>query len=180
MRKFKLNHCLFILATFAMVLSGCDGKEGPQGAEGPQGPQGVEGPAGNANVKMYKFGQMTFTNEKTLLLPNVTKAEMDNSILLAYYNPSNEVESAWYQMPGMGAQGLYSIRTLWFQIANGYNFSMRVNSPSGGTHSNSVSFRAVRIFIIPASQVINASAKTDQLPFDTANYQEVADWLNFK
>lgn len=165
MRKFKLNHCLFILATFAMVLSGCDGKEGPQGAEGPQGPQGVEGPAGNANVKMYKFGQMTFTNEKTLLLPNVTKAEMDNSILLAYYNPSNEVESAWYQMPGMGAQGLYSIRTLWFQIANGYNFSMRVNSPSGGTYSNSVNFRAVRIFYYPCIPGHKCFCQDRSVPF---------------
>ena len=111
--NFKVS-MMMIVACITLMMTGCKGEEGPPGPEGaavPQGPQGIQGPAGNANVTLYKYGTMTFTGSHQLIIPNVSRATMDNSILLAYYNPSNEAETTWYLMPGFGSQGIYNIRT---------------------------------------------------------------------
>ncbi|MDD4777186.1 MAG: hypothetical protein PHV53_02740 [Fermentimonas sp.] len=173
---------------------GCEGKEGPQGPEGPAGPQGpigiegATGPAGpagpagadgNANVTLYKYGPMTFTGAHTLTIPNVSRATMDNSILLAYYNPSNEAESTWYQMPGFGSQGVYSIRTYWYQNGANYLYGIRAMTPAGTSYLTSLTFTGVRIFLIPASNTINASIKADELPFDVQSYDAAVSFFGF-
>jgi len=182
--NFKVS-AMIIVACITLMMTGCKGEEGPpgpEGAAGPQGPQGIQGPvgatgaAGNANVTLYQYGAMTFTGSHQLIIPNVSKATMDNSILLAYYNPSNEAESTWYLMPGFGSQGIYNIRTYWYQNGTNYLFGIRSMTPTGASYTLSLTFRGVRIFLIPASTTINAIYVPKEMPFDVKSYQEVVSY----
>lgn len=176
--NFKVS-VMMIVACITLMMTGCKGEEGPpgpEGAAGPQGPQGIQGPAGNANVTLYKYGTMTFTGSHQLIIPNVSRATMDNSILLAYYNPSNEAETTWYLMPGFGSQGIYNIRTYWYQNGTNYLYGIRSMTPTGASYTLSLTFKGVRIFLIPASTTINAVAIAEELPFDVKSYQEVVSY----
>src|SRR5690606_38034763 len=92
--------------------TGATGATGPRGATGATGPRGAtgakgdKGDDGNANVVLYEFGSHTFTNVLELDL-SVSRAIVDNSMVVVYYNPSNEVETAWFASPGFGASAKY-------------------------------------------------------------------------
>lgn len=201
MKTIKRNLWIGLVMVIVLTAVSCEGKEGPVGPAGPQGPQGIQGPAGttgatgpmgNANVTLYKYGAMTFTISKNLYIPNVSRETMDNSILLSYYNPSVEVETNWYQMPGFGSSGAYNIRTFWYQSGNDYLFGIRTLTPAGANYTASVSFRAVRIFLIPASTTITGTAapsidgvgtKKVNLSLEAMmklSYQEACEYFGFE
>lgn len=203
MKKLEVELGVFFIF-LALLMMGCKGEEGPAGPAGPQGPQGIQGiqgpagqtgpagpagqtgqtgpagPMGNANVTLYTYGSMTFTTSKMLTIPNVSRATMDKSILLAYYNPISEAETAWYQMPGFGSSGGYNIRTYWYQSGTAYLFGIRAMTLTGASYTTSLTFRGVRIFLIPASLTISASALQNQLPFDRTDYDSLAEYLGIR
>lgn len=117
--------------------------------------KGDTGPEGNANVTLFNFGSKTFTSTTDYALP-ISQGKVDSSLVLAYYNPSLEAESSWYSIPGNGSTNAYVVRNLLFH-ANPTTYTYRVflQNPAGGTFTGSVTFRKFRIFVIPASTLIN-------------------------
>lgn len=128
--------------------------------------KGDTGPAGNANVTVYNFGSKTFSSTTDYKL-SISQGKIDSSLVLAYYNPSSESESAWYNIPGNGSSNLYVTRSLLYQeTPTTYNYRVFLHNPAGATYTNSVTFRKFRIFVIPASTLItgrvaNAEARAD-------------------
>lgn len=156
--------------------TGATGSAGPQGSQGPQGPQGIQGVPGNANVKLFTYGSNTFSFSTSYTIPGLTQADMDKSIVLAYYSISSTL---WYPMPGIGSGGFYELRYYWDKsVSGGTIFNIRLYNLNGTNYTNSITFTAVKIFIIQASAVTNLSAnKTDLiklLPFDTKDYNAVS------
>ncbi len=49
-------------------------------------------------------------------------------------------------------------------------------TPTGASYTLSLTFKGVRIFLIPASTTINAFAIAEELPFDVKSYQEVVSY----
>ncbi len=185
--------------------NGQTGATGPQGPVGPQGPQGIQGPIGiqgpagtdgapgatgatgpmgNANVTLYTYGSMVFSSSHLLVMPNISKETIDNSIILAYYSPDPEPIDTWYPMPGFGPVGTYFVRTYWFPLGTGYAYAIKLLNPDGTVYTATEMFRAVRIFVIPASNVIPASRQQPDLiknlPFNANNYTEAAKYFGIK
>lgn len=102
------GHIIYISRAFIflLLLSSCEGPEGPQGATGPQGPQGVagqEGPAGPAgnpgapgisNVFASPWVTNTWTkfaNNSTfdsIPAPNITATTINEDLVIVYLRTS--------------------------------------------------------------------------------------------
>lgn len=151
---------------------------GPRGAIGPAGPQGPKGDPGNANVVLYEFGQYTFTNTLNLDL-SVSRQTVDNSLLLVYYNPVPEDQTAWYAVPGLGASFNYQTRYFIYQISTSpsiYRLAIRtIRFDGSAVYGSAVTFRKIRVIFAEASSVISAQAN-GQIALD--NYQSVKAALN--
>lgn len=142
--------------------AGPPGADGADGANGANGADGADGADGNANVLQFEFGEVTFTNSLNLTL-EVDRATIDNSLLLVYYNPTGESESAWYAAPGIGSVGAYQTRTFWFQTSTSpsrYTLAIRALKLDGSAYGSPLTFRAIRVIIAEASVVIPASIAT--------------------
>ena len=197
MKTKKLAYFLAIL--FLMSMVACTGDEGPmgpqglqgekgiqgeQGLQGPQGSQGPQGPAGadgqdgkdgNANVQLYEFGVQTFTNSLNLQL-SVSRETVDKSLLLIYYNPAAEAESAWYQMPGMGPGGSYHTRYFIFQSSVSpsiYTLGIRTVKADGTAHGIAVTYNKIKVIFAEASSIIPG-----RLDFD--DYEAVMDYFGLE
>ena len=153
---------LMVLVTISGLIS-CEGPEGPQGPEGPTGPAGPtgatgpQGPMGNANVLLYEYGEETFTGTVTYLITDIASETMEESILLAYYNPSDHAETMWYQAPGPGPEGSYVTRSFWWQTSSSptsnYTLEVRTHNWDGSSNTISKTWTKFRIFIVEASTI---------------------------
>lgn len=184
-RVSPIFYLLLSLLVLGMTLAGCEGSTGPegltgaQGEQGPQGPQGEEGPQGpsgedgNANVLLYEFGEQTFTNVLSLQL-SVSRETVDNSLILVYYNPSNEASTSWYAIPGLGSGGNYQTRYFIYQSSTDpsvYTLSMRTLEPDGsGLYGSQVTFTKIKVIFAEASSIISAKAKSQ---LDLRDYNAV-------
>lgn len=99
------------------------------------------------DVIVFDYGEMTLLGLQELIIPDISKETIDGSILLAFYNPSDEEETAWYQMPGISSSGLYNIRTSLYQRDSNFLFVIKTMFPSGVPYKDSVTFRGVKIYI---------------------------------
>jgi hypothetical protein len=163
---------LLVCLVSALVLMSCS-KDGETGSTGPAGPAGEPG---NANVTVYNFGSRTFTGTTTFTIP-VSQGRVDSSIVLAYYNPSTEVASAWYPIPGMGSLGVYETRFVFYQ-STPPNYLFAVRLTTGGTtnqHPTAVTFTKTRVFIVPASTLISGR---NSPAVDVADYHAVCRFYN--
>ena len=153
------------------------GPQGPEGPQGPAGPQGPQGPGGNANVTLYQFGERTFTGSTDYVVTGLTQAQLDSSFVLLYYNPTMEAETAWYPIPGLGSVGSYVTRFFVYQLDGNHHFGVRLTNPSDGTAYNTpVTWRKMRIFVVPASAVVNLARTRPDL--DLHDYGAVAEALD--
>lgn len=143
-----------LLLFFAVTLFACK-KEGPAGPQGVPGPQGPQGPA---EVLSYTFGARTFTGSENYILKGLTQAKVDSSLILAYYNPANELASAWYPVPGLGSGSAYATRYLVYggQQLNEYIFSLRVMKAEDQKtpYALPLTFTKLKIFIVPPGKII--------------------------
>lgn len=157
----------FIL--FFGIMSCSDGQDGLDGAMGEQGPPGADG---NANVIQFEFGEHTFTNSLNLEIP-ISRETVDSSLILMYYNPSNEAPTAWYQMPGLGPGGAYQTRYFIFQSSaepSLYTLGIRTLLPDGSApYGNSVTFRKIRVIFVEASIIFTG--------INLQDFNEVAAYL---
>lgn len=182
MKNVKFMMLLLIVATSFCNCS----KEGPQGATGPQGTQGPKGDKGdagplgvpgNANVLLFNFGSRTFTSSTDYSL-KISAGMVDSSIVVAYYNPSTEVATAWYPIPGLGNSGLFESRSFIYQTSTSpstYSFSVRLLNPNGtGTYGSSVTWTKTRIFFIKASEIM--TGRKTPLP-DFTDYYAVCRYF---
>ena len=162
--------------------AGPAGSEGAQGEEGPIGPKGV---TGNANVKLYEYGSVTFTSAENFLLTDMPKTQIDSSLVLMYYNPQNEVESAWFAVPGAGSLASYLTRNFWYQTKSApsseYTVALRIFNSDGSSNTTWRTFVKTRIFIASASQILpggkGAKTKLSDI-IDITDYNAVCDYFD--
>lgn len=171
---------LFILLMITTLFA-C--KKGDIGPAGQDGEDGTDGKDGNANVTLIRFGQQVFTSALNLALPNtITRAKTDSSLILVYYNPSTELESAWYPVPGLGSGASYDTRFLVYEAAGPMVLAIRLTSPDTGlAYPNQVTFRKLRVFLVPASQIINGRPADGSSPaVDYSDYYSVLNYYGLK
>ncbi|WP_262912204.1 collagen-like protein [Algoriphagus sp. AGSA1] len=154
------------------------GPQGPAGATGPQGPVGSQGPPGedgNANVLLYEFGEQTFTNSLNLVLA-IERESVDKSLILIYYNPASEAQTAWYQMPGMGPGGTYHTRYFIYQSTvspSAYTLGIRTVKADGSAYGTEVTYRKIKVVFAEASTILNGRV-------DLENYHAVMEYLGLE
>ena len=193
---FKLRNLLFLLA-FAGLIScepesgsiGLDGATGPAGPEGPAGsagPAGIAGPAGatgpqgvmgNANVVLYTYGTVTFTQSTSFTLTDISQAKMDSCFVLAYFNPSS---TFWYPVPGIGPDNHYQVSSYIRKWGIGhYNMPVRLFTLSGTVYSTQVTWSKFKIYIVSPSVIGGAKGNSsidlstpDALDEYLINYKE--------
>lgn len=144
------------------------------------GPQGPKGDTGNANIRVINFGTRTFFGSQNYTIPNVSKEEMDKSILLVYYNPSNESETSWYPAPGLGSTGSYDVRYAVYKVESNspdYSLLVRLHDPNtGGNYNNEVTFSKLKVVLAPATSINNVDMPT----VDLNDYQSVKEFYNIE
>lgn len=159
---------------------GATGAQGPAGPRGATGAKGDKGDDGNANVVLYEFGSRTFTNSLDLDL-FVSRALVDNSMVLVYYNPSNEVETAWFASPGLGSSAKYQTRYFIYQNSTSpsvYRLGIRAIKPDVfEEYGLPLTFRKIKVIFAEASTILSAQA-SGQL--DLENYQSVKQALRIQ
>jgi hypothetical protein len=134
-------------------LRGPAGPAGPQGPKGDRGAQGERGPQGPGAVA-FELGPTTFTGS-TALTVEVSRELVDRSAIEVYYNPSTEVDSAWYQAQGLGSSGSYFIRYFFFQTSTGpstYTLALRASKPNlTEALTTPLTFTKVKLVLTPTS-----------------------------
>ncbi len=186
--KAKMIFSSFAILMAAFFIS-CEGPEGPAGPTGPQGDQGIQGeqgPAGpqgvtgNANVVLYEYGTQTFTSAVNYLLTDMTQDRIDASIVLAYYNPSNEAATAWYAVPGAGSGASYVTRNFWYQTSTDpseYTMGVRTLNHDGTSNTDSKTWTKFRIFVVLASEVLPGGTKSTAVDLD--DHDAVCEYFGF-
>lgn len=191
----KIIRLLLIAVMTTALFASCEGPEGPEGpqgpkgddgtpgatgATGPQGPAGPQGVMGNANVVLYEYGSLTFTSTASYLMTDITQGRVDSSIVLAYYNPDPEAETAWYAVPGAGSSGTYVTRNFWWQTEvdpSTYTMTVRTHTWTGTLHTTTKTWRKFRIFVVMASAIISPEVKSE---VDLNDYHSVCKFLGIK
>jgi len=104
---------------------------------------------------------------------------VDSSLVLAYYNPSNEAATAWYAVPGLGSTGAYMTRGMYYQSVvspSTYVYRFFVLTPSGsGNYTTSLTLTKFKIILAPAS-IITPLTSPGRL--DLSDYGAVTRYLN--
>ncbi len=171
-----------IFCVFAVIFAiACtkEGATGPAGPAGPAGPTGPAGPEGNANVKMYKyetdFTLSTSLSSKTFTLTGLTSTDVNNSLIVGFYLLSDALcDNIWYNMTGLGCSGSYQSRS-YVVLPNSFVYLIR--DVDGTAYSGSDKhFTSVKIFVIPASTVINGRTKDPR----TMSYEEFCHAYDIK
>lgn len=173
-----MKHSKVILFVFTVLISITACKKGDTGPQGPMG---------NADITVYNFGQQTFTGVVNLQLSNISQGKIDSSLILAYYNPANEVATAWYPIPGVGSGGNYATRYFLYQSAttpvSTYTFSLRAIKTDGSAYANVLTFTKVKIIIAPASVVLPGGRQMNgvpNIPVDVNDYYAVCKYYGIE
>ncbi|MGS2739003.1 hypothetical protein [Sinomicrobium sp. M5D2P17] len=180
--KTRFFYCIvfFLSIGLAACSDGEDGIDGIDGEQGEQGPQGPSGEDGNANIVLYEFGEQTFTNLLSLEL-SVSTETVDNSLIMVYYNPSNENSTAWYSVPGLGSNNSYQTRFYIYQTSTDpsiYTLAIRTLQPDGsGSYGSEVNFTRIKVIFAEASSI--QSAKTEN-QIDLRDYKAVKDFYGLQ
>lgn len=175
--------CVFaVIFAIACTKEGATGPQGPQGPTGPAGPAGPAGPQGvpgNANVKMYKFETdftlSSSTSSKSFALTGLTTTDANSSLIVGFYLLSDALcDNFWYNMEGLGCAGSYQSRSY---LALPSSFYIQLRDIDGTSYSGSDRhFTSAKIFVIPASTVINGRTKDPR----TMSYEEFCHAYNIK
>lgn len=146
-----------------------------------KGDKGDLGPTGNADVTVYSFGSKSFSQAVDYELP-IPTGKLDSSLVLAYYNPSNEDASAWFSVPGTGSSNNYNTRSFFYAKNNSKTtttFSVRLQQTNGsGPYNTSVTFRKFRIIVAPASNFVQVNSTGAKKSVDYSDYHAVLKHYN--
>jgi len=187
--KMFIGSLAMLMAAFFISCEGPEGPAGPAGAQGAQGDQGIQGEqgavgpqgvTGNANVVLYEYGTQTFTSSVNYLLTDMARERIDESIVLAYYNPSNEAPTAWYAVPGAGSGASYTTRNFWYQTSTDpseYTMGVRTFNHDGSTNTSSKTWTKFRIFVVAASEVLTGGTKSTVV--DLEDHAAVCEYFGF-
>lgn len=190
----KVSKYFYLLAVSCtlLIIAGCDEDEGPLGpgevTGQPQDRDPVEdfdflednnkAPMKNSDkviaiaqqvdndVLVYDYGEMILLGIQELIIPDISKETIDGSVFLAFYNPSDEEETAWHQMPGLSSSGLFNIKTYLYQSGTDYSFIIKTIFPSGVSFKEAVALRGVKIFITPKENNNPSDETSDKPIFD--------------
>ncbi len=137
--------------------NGAVGPAGPKGDKGDQGPQGPQGVSGNANVTLYEYGAQTFSGSFNYLIPDISQAKIDSSMVIAYYNPAGAAATAWYGIPSLGPGNAYIATNHLYQSSvspSAYTMEIKLFTPGGSEYTESTTFIKFRIFVTKASSIV--------------------------
>ncbi len=159
-------------------ISGTDGSEGTDGTDGADGADGVDG---NANIRVIEYGTKTFTSSTTYVMDNVSAADVDSHLILAYYGRTfNEIapnggileKTQWLPVPGRGQDGLFTTSSVieTSSFANNSDYIVGLYNLDGTQHTTARSFRKFKIFIAPPSSLTGKSSKSN---LSKMSYEEV-------
>jgi hypothetical protein len=177
-----------IIFFFILVLSasckkgdtGPAGAAGPAGATGATGAAGPQGVAGNANVITYTYASQTFTGLLNLTLTNISQGRVDSSLVLVYFNPSDQAATAWYPCPGLGSNGAYDTRYLIYQTGTSpstYTVALRTMTLAGAAYTTAVTFAKVRVILASSSSILTGG-RSSQPAVDLSDYNAVKKYYN--
>jgi len=179
MRRSILN--FFLVSTLLVTFTSCS-KDGDAGAAGKDGAPGAPGKDGNANITAFTFTNKTFTGALDLEIPNITQGFVDSSMLLVYYNPSNESPTAWYTIPGMGSLNSFDTRMFLYQTATSpskYSLGIRLLKPDGsGAYASPVTFTKIRVFFAKITTTVPLSGRSTSPRLDYTDYFSVCRYYN--
>jgi hypothetical protein len=177
-RYIKLLPVVLVVLT---ALSSCSKDD--IASNGSEEQAGTPATSRNADVISFNFGQTTFTSVHEFQMPGVSKARIDSSLILVYYNPLGEGSSTWYPCPGLGSGGVYQARW-WinqvFQSPEDYCLYIRLHTLSGDDYSMPVTFRKVKIIMASPSVINNVLAGRNGRPLNLDNYAEVKAYFGLE
>jgi hypothetical protein len=162
-----------VLTVGALLLTACGGTPGatgPAGATGVAGPQGPNGATGNANVQQYTFGSRTVTGNTTYVIPSITQAQLNSSIVLAYASS----DGFWFPVPGVGPGSAFLTTSAVNVTGGNMNVQFVQINYNGSSYATSVTWTAFRVIIAPASTVTPLSVNG----LDSSDYNAVRKHYN--
>lgn len=159
-----LKKAVFITTTlFIISCSSEDGKEG------------LQGPAGNANVKQYDFGTVTFSTNHTYKIEGFSQKDFDESIFLAYHENS-ALPGVLYSTPGFGYLSNYQSRVNIVKYDSVLWFNIQLKTEDGSSNYNQqITFSKFKIFVIPSSLQTTLSGKS----VNNLKYNELLNYIEF-
>ncbi len=159
---------LALLLVLAAALCSCSGSDG------------ATGPAGNANVMMFNFPAQTSSGARLTYDFAASQAFVESSIILAYYNPSDQDTTCYYAVPGLGSNGAYMTRSWWYRTnpdPSTYTYFVNVKNPNGtGDYPTPVTFQKFKLIIVPASKITEMTTTV----MDLSDYKAVTGYLGLK
>ena len=173
--NFTILHFAFktlAIIAFIAIFSSCS-KDGPAGAAG------NDGQDGNANVQQYTFGSRTFSNTNDYEIPNLTQTQLDNSVILCYYQDAGNPNYT-YPCPGIGSANLYLTRNYFEIFGTGVTCTVSLRTLVGDFYNTNVTFSKFRIIVIPSSSNIPLARASSKNDYSKMTYHEVCQQFNLK
>ena len=180
MKTMKLFTMLFLAVGVMFVSCDKEGPEGPQGEMGLQGDpglqgetgeQGPQGEDGNANVIASDWIDTDFDDASTsytefdIEIPDLTRSEIDESVILVYFTDGFSI----YQAPYVN-----SARNFYFRLTTNSDNGYDMNLIGQSMNANSYTFdwmEEFRYVIVP--QGTSESSKAASMNFEKMSYEEV-------
>lgn len=163
-------------------IAGTDGVDGTDGANGTDGTNGTDG---NANIRIIEYGLKTFTGSTTYVMQNVSLADVNNHLFLAYYGrtftvitPSGGIlnKTQWLPVPGRGHGSFNTssvIETLSTNIGPA-DYIVALYNLDGSDYTTERTFQKFKIFVVPPSSLSGKGSKSD---FSKMSYDEVVAYF---
>ncbi len=161
--------------------AGVDGIAGTNGSDGTEGVDGTDGEDGNANIRIIEYSTKTFTSSTTYVMDNVSAADVDSHLILAYYGRTfNEIapnggileKTQWLPVPGRGENDLFTTSSVIesSSFANNSDYIVGLYNLDGTQYAAARTFRMFKIFIAPPSSFSGKSSKSN---LSKMSYKEV-------
>ncbi len=160
------QYCIYGLLILLTITVNCTGPEGPVGPQGPQGvvgttgAQGPQGVAGNANVTIYTYGSQTVTSFAEYLIPDMTPARQDSSLILGYLYYA--FENIWEAVPGeiLLNANHYNTGVYLYQNSDSVSYVLNIYDLNGNGDTGTKVINKFKILVANASSISSAGRVT--------------------
>jgi len=164
---------------------GIAGTNGVDGTDGTDGTNGTDGVDGNANIRIIEYGLKTFTGSTTYVMQNVSQADVNNHLFLAYYGreftvitPSGGIlnKTQWLSVPGRG-HGSFNTSSVIETTSTSFtsaDYIVALYNLNGSDYTIESTFQKFKIFVVPPSSLSGKSSRSD---LSKMPYKEIIAYL---